>query len=237
MFIELVESNRKGKRSLGGTLVSVTLHTALISFAIAATANARTERPKPDVIPGVVYVPQQRSPKSARQNKPVQRSQHSPAPVPKITAPTLIAPIAVATGIPEITPLATPAVDPGSIGSGVVAATTGPDSGLPSGDGPLTQFQVDREVRAFPSNRPPTYPDALRARGVQGEVYARFVVDASGRVDAKSIEILSASSPAFANAVRYSLEKARFQPAEAAGKKVAQLVEQRFQFRLDGPVW
>jgi protein TonB len=77
------------------------------------------------------------------------------------------------------------------------------------------------------------YPDALRSRGVQGEVFARFVVDASGRVDGKSIEIVSASSPAFANAVRYSLERARFQPAEAAGRKVAQLVEQHFQFRLD----
>jgi hypothetical protein len=49
----------------------------------------------------------------------------------------------------------------------------------------------------------------------------------------KSLEIISASSAPFSNAVRYSLERARFQPAEAAGRKVAQLVEQRFQFRLD----
>jgi protein TonB len=92
---------------------------------------------------------------------------------------------------------------------------------------------VDKEVRAYSSNRIPVYPEILRARGVEGEVFARFVVSESGRVDMKSFEVISATSPAFANAVRYALERARFQPAEAGGRKVAQLVEQRFQFRLD----
>jgi protein TonB len=97
----------------------------------------------------------------------------------------------------------------------------------------MTQWQVDKEVRALTSNRAPVYPDILRSRGVEGEVFARFVVDESGRVDMKTFEVVSATNPLFANAVRYALERARFQPAEAAGKKVAQLVEQRFQFRLD----
>lgn len=231
MFIELVESNRKEKRSLSGPFVSVTLHTALISLAIAATANARTDRPKDQVDRRVVYIPQQLVERPAPRNSSIQRRKRTVTTVPETTSPPLIAPTAVATGIPDIAPVVSAPTAP----TGAAYGDGEPSRNLGSSSitGPYTNFQVDREVRAFPSNRPPTYPDALRSRGVEGEVYVRFVVDVSGRVDTRSLEILSASSPEFVNAVRYSLERARFQPAEAAGRKVAQLVEQRFQFRLD----
>lgn len=231
MFIELVESNRKGKRSLGGTLSSVALHTILISLAIAATANARTEKPEAEVDPGIIFIPQRHEAIPAPRTQPAQPLKHAASAPWEITSPPIVAPVAVATGIPDISPVEAAPIAPTGSNTGVGEPNTGSES--PSITGPYTNFQVDREVRAFASNRPPTYPDALRSRGIEGEVYVRFVVDVSGHVDTKTIEMLTPSSPLFMNAVRYSLERARFQPAEAAGRKVAQLVEQRFQFRLD----
>ena len=230
MFIELVESKRRRNRSFGGTAASVALHTALISLAIAATATARTDREKPptrDVF--IAFVPSRaESPRPA-----ASRAQpRPPAPQRPLAAP-ITPPVAVATGIPESVPAPSlPVGDPIPFSQPVSGAQS--EAGT-SGEakGPLTHFQVDREVRAFSSNRAPVYPEILRARGVEGEVFARFVVNETGRVDMKSFEVITATSPAFADAVRYALERARFQPAEAGGRKVAQLVEQHFQFRLD----
>ena len=229
MFIELVESQRKPRRSPGGTVASIALHTALISLAIAATASARTERTERrtrEVFIRFVPPRAQTSQPLARRAAPKTEPQQTAA-----TAP-VIPPVAVATGIPEIAPvISLPVGDPAPSSP---ASGTGTEAGRgEGGSGPLTQLQVNREVRALRSNRPPIYPEVQRARGVEGEVFARFVVDEKGRVDMKTFEVISASSPAFTNAVRYALERARFEPAEAGGRKVAQLVEQHFQFRLD----
>ncbi len=230
MFIELVESDRKAKRSLGGATASVLLHATLISLAIAATASARTQRLHTDPGTRLTYLPQRAAEKTSP--KPARRPATPGIPTAfQSRTTTLVAPVAVTPGIPE----------PALVASAPIAASGEPTASIGVGDtspgegstGVLTQFQVDREVRAFPSNRAPAYPDALRANGTEGEVCARFVVDESGRVDMKTFEIISASSPAFSAAVRNAVQRARFQPAEAAGRRVAQLVEQRFQFRLD----
>ncbi len=232
MFIELVESNRKAHRSAGGAIASVALHTGLIVFAIAATANARTNHGPVIVDPTVIYVPQRTPDASAspaaKSVKPVvTKAETMPA-----AAPT-IAPIAVTTGIPDIG-VALPTPEPTwTTGAGSPSTPVGTEESGEGTTGPLTAFEVDKAVRAFRTNRPPTYPDILRAQGIEGEVIARYVVDESGRVDMTTVEVVSATSPAFSDAVRSALQRARFQPAEAAGRKVAQLVEQRFQFRLN----
>lgn len=233
MFIELVESNRKTSRSPAGALASVALHTGLIVVAIAATANARTNHERPIVDPTVVYIPQRTPDASARPVvKAARPAMRKPEEV--SAAAPIVAPVTVATEIPAIT--AVPTV------TEVAAVTGAPSSAIPVGTGvsgggeitgPLTASQVDKEVRALRTNRPPSYPELLRAQGIEGEVLARYVVDEKGRVDTRTLEVMSASTPAFANAVRSALERARFEPAEAAGRKVAQLVEQKFQFRLN----
>lgn len=231
MFIELVESQRKSRRALGGTAASVVLHSALISLAIVATANARTQREPPIRGVRVTFMPQRiaapTSPNSSRQ--PGRVTSRNPSFRPAVAVPV---PVEVGTGIPEILP---PGIPSAAIGLEEVPASAGVGKTAPNGGlgVPMAQWQVDKEVRAFASNSAPVYPDLLRSRGIEGDVYARFVVDETGRVDMKSVEIVSASSSTFAASVRHALERARFQPAEAAGRKVAQLVEQRFQFRLD----
>jgi protein TonB len=54
-------------------------------------------------------------------------------------------------------------------------------------------------------------------------------------VERKSVTILSATHEQFARSVREALPRMRFVPAEVAGRKVRQLVEQRFGFELRHP--
>jgi outer membrane biosynthesis protein TonB len=70
----------------------------------------------------------------------------------------------------------------------------------------------------------------MLARRVAGEVVARFVVDTAGRVDPGSFRLVSATNPAFVHPVRTSVPRMRYAPAESAGRRIPQVVEQAFRF-------
>jgi protein TonB len=108
-----------------------------------------------------------------------------------------------------------------------------PGPGRPNADAnaALEERFVDKVVIALPGTEP-RYPSMLQSAGVEGDVHAQFVVDTLGRVERGSVRILDASHDLFAAAVRDALGRARFKPAEAGGRKVRQLAEQTFTFRL-----
>jgi TonB family protein len=170
------------------------------------------------------------------------------------TAPAVIAPIRVPTSLPPINLKATPTVDvdirvappelpktpagpPGvarSSSDGDVEGGGTRRGGLGSGSSgrAYSENQVDRAVAV--SRAPvPRYPDALRSVNIEGEVMVRYIVDARGRVEPGSIEVLSTTHKLFAEAVRRALLDARYRPAEVGGQPVRQLVEQPFIFKLD----
>jgi TonB family protein len=96
------------------------------------------------------------------------------------------------------------------------------------------EFEVMRQVQASPSNRPPTYPDALRGHGVQGEVLVQFVVDTTGRAEMSSFKVLRSTDMLFTTAVRNVLPDYEFTPAIKDNRKVKQLVQMPFHFCLNG---
>jgi protein TonB len=51
-------------------------------------------------------------------------------------------------------------------------------------------------------------------------------------VDRKTIKVIRSTHPLFTNAVREALLAIRYHPAEIGGRKVSQLVQQPFNFRL-----
>jgi protein TonB len=95
------------------------------------------------------------------------------------------------------------------------------------------EFQVEKPVAQIPGTGAPRYPDALRSSGVEGEVQAQFVVNEEGKADVSTFKVLKATNDLFANAVRSALPNMRFYAAKVGGKKVKQLVQQSFQFKLD----
>ena len=65
-----------------------------------------------------------------------------------------------------------------------------------------------------------SYPDALRRAGINGTVQLEFVVAASGKVEAGSVQIVAASSPQLGEAAREVAEKIEFTPGTIKGEAV-----------------
>jgi protein TonB len=110
----------------------------------------------------------------------------------------------------------------------------GPPSRLLS-DTAFSVLEVDQMVERYEGSAAPDYPEELRARGVEGQVEATYVVDTTGRVDTATIRVLRSDHPRFTESVRAALGGMRFRPAKRAGRPVRQLVAQRFRF-LVAPV-
>lgn len=79
---------------------------------------------------------------------------------------------------------------------------------------------------------PPRYPEALRRAGVEGEVVVKFLVDTTGRVEMRTVEILRSTHEAFTAAVRETLTRLRFSPAVAGERKTNALAVMPFRFTL-----
>lgn len=92
------------------------------------------------------------------------------------------------------------------------------------------EYQVERPVRQAPNSPQPVYPAALKRRGIEAEVQAQFVVDTLGVAELQTLRIIKSPDDQFSTAVRDALPRMRYVPAEVGGRKVKQLVTQRFMF-------
>ncbi len=103
----------------------------------------------------------------------------------------------------------------------------------PLSSAPKSAGQVDKPALPLPGNIRPLYPEMLRAAGIEGSVTLRFVIDTMGAVENPSVVIVRSDHELFASTVRSALSTHRFLPAEAGGRKVRMLVEQRFDFAIE----
>ena len=227
MLETLLESKSRTDRSIGGAMVSVTAHSALIAAAIYATANAGVRTTKLSDIVHPVYFPS--PPKQVRD-----RVSTAPARSRSAASSRMIF-------VEPRLDLNLPQIDIGEVGarrsdfvSGAVetepSSTRGGGQG--SGDAPLNASQVEKQVALLPGNAPPRYPEALRRSGVEGQVVAIFVVDEQGRVEETSVRFARSDNPLFEQAVRAALAVMRFTPAEVGGARVRQLVQMPLLFTL-----
>ncbi len=99
-------------------------------------------------------------------------------------------------------------------------------------DTAFSVLEVDEMVERYASSAAPIYPRDLLAIGAEGLVQAIYVVDTTGTVDTTTIEVVRSDDPRFTASVRTALGQMRFRPATRAGKKVRQLVQQQFRFRV-----
>jgi TonB family protein len=95
-------------------------------------------------------------------------------------------------------------------------------------------IDVDSIARVVESAAP-AYPPTLLAKNVEGSAVVQFVVDTVGRVDTVSFAVIEATHAEFAEAVRAILPAMRFTPAIMSSRKVKQLVQQPFLFRIRPP--
>ena len=125
-------------------------------------------------------------------------------------------------------------VPPGTLGDVAGEELELPDAAVDS-DKAYSEIEVDSTVTLDPSAEGPQYPPKMLKAGVQGVVYARFVVDTIGRVDTTTMVVLDKPDPEFVAAVRTALAKMKYRPAILHGRAVSQLVEQPFVFRIRDP--
>jgi len=105
----------------------------------------------------------------------------------------------------------------------------GPPSRLMT-DTAFSVLEVDETVERYEGSAAPVYPEELRAKGIEGQVEATYVVDTTGSVDTTTIQVLRSDDPRFTQSVRAALAGMRFRPAKRGGRLVRQLVAQRFRF-------
>jgi Gram-negative bacterial TonB protein C-terminal len=96
----------------------------------------------------------------------------------------------------------------------------------------MTEIEVDSTAALDPTAEGPVYPKALMDAGVQGVVYAQFIVDSTGYADTLTMQVLEKVDPQFVSAVRAALPRMKYKAAMFAGRRVNQLVQQAFVFRI-----
>lgn len=92
------------------------------------------------------------------------------------------------------------------------------------------EYEVERPAAIDRASAAPKYPVALKREHIEGLVLVQFVVDATGSVELKSVVVRQATNALFVNEVRAALAERRYTPAELDGRKVRQVVQQRFTF-------
>jgi protein TonB len=261
MFNTLLESKPKRKRTVGGTVISVVAHTAIIILAVYATANARiadAPKPKQENLKFVEVKKEEPKPEPPKPEppkpEPPKAEPKPPPPVPtppppRIEAPpppkgfqTLQAPVEIPVSIPQVDLSARITREDDFSGKGVAGGSSeGVAGGTAGGTGtgpavdmsqPFREHQVEVAVSPL-GNVSPTYPSSLRESGVEGQVVVEFVVNENGRVDPGSVKIIESSHALFTSSVRTALEKMRFSPAKVGGTSVKQYVRQPFTFKLE----
>jgi TonB family protein len=100
------------------------------------------------------------------------------------------------------------------------------------GDSIMTEIQVDSTAMRYDDSAAPAYPAALLRAKVEGVAIVQYVVDTLGRADTATFRVVTATHPDFARAVRDALPGMRFRPAMMASRRVPQLVQQPFAFKI-----
>ena len=100
----------------------------------------------------------------------------------------------------------------------------------PGKNGAYGEDAVERIAWPHRDNPRPRYPAELQRAGIEGTLLVQFVVDSTGTVDEKTLNFPKDAQPGFLRAVRDALLRSRFFPAELAGTRVRQLVQQQFTF-------
>jgi len=201
-----------------GAAVSIAAHTALVLALALGTSQAvmESEPGQESIIESAIkfMMPPDKQgalPSEGRAQWVAQRAGALPAP-------------GVATG--------TPVQRGGQAAQDVEGGAPVPLSEAAAAQDAFTLFDVDSAATRDPESAAPSYPPLLEAQGIEGMAIVRFVVDSTGRADLTSYQLIETNHPLFGAAVRAALPGMKFVPARIGAKRVRQLVELPFAFRI-----
>jgi len=234
MFGTLIESRAVTPRRTAGSVASIIIHSLIITGGIVATAKDMVPAPPEPPIAVVIPYVRQIPPRPVSSRPSVYVSIASLAAAPFIDR--LIVPTTIPVGIPPVDLNAIPT--PADFGQhrirtdGILCER---DCAMtPPTDSAGRQLWSSRDLMMRMLEEPvsPRYPESLRRAGIEGEVVVQFVVDTTGRVDLRTVDVLRSTHEAFTSAVRETIAKLRFAPAIGGERKMRALAVMPFHFTL-----
>jgi protein TonB len=225
--------------------LSVVAHASIITVAAITSGHTASLYSTPSLVPSehLLYV----NAKAITHNASALRPSHlakAAAKIAKFLVPDLtnlrvaadasLATVAKVAEVPLDVDIGAPTTDPRDFGAinteELLKSGTTWALSHPGPEGAYTADVVERVAWPQQDNPHPRYPDVMQRQGVEATFVVQFVVDSTGRVDAKTLDFPKATHPAFLRAVRDALLRSRYLPAELAGIRVRQLVQQQFTF-------
>jgi len=237
VFDVLIESNRKGRRDIKGTIMgmfsSTVIQTAVVVAAVFATMGVAEEVTSVsiDTIMLTLDEPEPEDEPEEEEPAPVITSLNPP---PK-GFQVLTAPVDIPTEIPPIN--LAERFDPRDYTG--VGVEGGVFSGVEGGTGPVDLTQVFEqavvdEVPERISCPVPEYPRMMQQANIEGQVLLQFVVETDGHVQDATIEALASSHRAFERPARDMIMKCLFRPGRVRAAPVRVLVQMPIVFSLAG---
>lgn len=231
MFNVLIASGKlKAPRPLGGALVSMLAHGAIITAVILGGRPAIRAATDFEQRIAEYFFPKDRAPKLGDEAPVYLR-----VPGGGTDAPATVGGAGSASGRDAVTKPRDPLQLQVHTPEGGTAGT--PDliqqqQKMAQSVGAFALLDVDSGAVRDPRSAAPSYPADMEARGINGLVKVRFVVDSTGRVDMSTVKILETTNESFARAVRAAMPAMLFRPAMIGSKAVRQLSEQDFAFKV-----
>jgi len=239
VFDNLVESNRRGRRDVKGTIMgmftSTVFQAALMVAMVYATNRVAEEVQKVNIDTIMLSLDQ---PEKPPEEKP---PEEAPPVVTSLNPPprgfqVLTAPVDIPTEIPPVN--LQERFDPRDYSG--VGVEGGVFSGVEGGTGPvvdLAQVFAEAVVDEVPeriSCPVPEYPRMMQQANIEGQVLLQFVVETDGHVKGENIEVLNASHKAFEGPARDMISKCLFRPGRVRASPVRVLVQMPIVFNLQG---
>jgi len=239
VFDNLVESNRKGRRDVKGTIMgmftSTAFQIAVLIAAVTVTNKVAEEVTKVDIDTIMLTMDQ---PEQKQEEKP---PEEAPPVVTSLNPPpkgfqVLTAPVDIPTEIPPVN--LQERFDPRDYSG--VGVEGGVFQGVEGGTGPvqdLAQVFAEAVVDEKPeriSCPALEYPRMMQQANIEGQVLLQFVVETDGHVKSQSIEVLNATHKAFEGPARDLISKCLFRPGRVRANPVRVLVQMPIVFNLQG---
>ena len=222
MFDVLIESKQKSqkKKIFGVGVISLLLHTVIVTGAVIATLTAGPSDTSTKVDTQMVFLNQQ-------EQKPDQ------PPPPQLDMQlkgfqTVVAPTDIPTNIPPVN--LQEHFDPRDYSG--VGVEGGVATGIVPGSDQVLSVDVVQEKPELLSHPPPAYPPLLQQAGIEGRVMAQAIIDTTGRVEPNSARVVESANPGFDQPAKNVVLRSLFRPGRVYGRAVRVLVAIPIDFKI-----
>ena len=222
MFDVLIESKQKSqkKKIFGVGVISLLLHTVIVTGAVIATLTAGPGDTSTKVDTQMVFLNQQ-------EQKPDQ------PPPPQLDMQlkgfqTVVAPTDIPTNIPPVN--LQEHFDPRDYSG--VGVEGGVATGIVPGSDQVLSVDVVQEKPELLSHPPPAYPPLLQQAGIEGRVMVQAIIDTTGRVEPNSVRVAESANPGFDQPAKNVVLRSLFRPGRVYGRAVRVLVAIPIDFKI-----